>query len=276
MQVQYDNRLVTSFMLFLDHEVQRRGQAYTNYSGRFYKISGNRADAYTYAPPYKQLCNDTSISGANVMSGVYLNNNLIKVGQSGLKYINHYEGTVYFTGGLPNNSVLSGNYAIKEFNIRLTNKADWKLLFETKYVTNSKYNQILSGLPIDTETSPAIYIKVKDTKNIPFAFKSMDDNVMQIRTVVVADNEFEKVGVCNILKNLSYRPINIINRTPFDSLGNMTGVNYNYDNLSVDSSYLPWIMAVKVIDVPQRGDYKDINKNTAIVDFELSTVMRHT
>lgn len=260
----------------MDHEVQRRGQAYTNYSGLFYPVSGTRSDTFTYSAPYKQLCNDTSISGAQVMSGVYLNNNLISVGQSGLKYINHYEGALYFTGKLPNNTRISGNYAIKEFNVRLTDKPDWKLLFETKYVTNSKYNQTLSGLPFDVQTCPSIFIKVKDSQNVPFAFKSMDDNVMQIRTVVVADSEFEKVAACNILKNLSYRPINLINNTPFDSLGNMTGVNYNYDTLSVDSAYLPWIMGVKVIDVPQQGPYQDINKNMAIVDFELSTVMRHT
>jgi hypothetical protein len=98
MTPQFDNRLISSFLLLLDHEVQRRGTAFINVSGQLYQVPSNLANTNTYTSPYKGWCNDTSISGATIASGVFLNNNFITIGQSGLDSINHYEGAVYFTG----------------------------------------------------------------------------------------------------------------------------------------------------------------------------------
>jgi hypothetical protein len=275
MKVQFDNKLISSFLLFLDHEIQENGTAFYNASGLLYPINSTIQGLYAYATPYKQLCNDTAITGANIISGLYLNNNLVTIGQSGLYAINHYQGTAYFTGQLPASTVVSGNYAIKEFNVELTDQVEYKLLFETKFVTNSKFNQVLTGLPLDTKICPGVFVRFKIGENKPFAFGGLDDNNIKIRTVVVSENEFQKIGICNILKNLNLRVFPIINSTPFDHLGNYTGIKYNYDNLSVNSGYYPLIMDAKVVDVPLVGEYTNITRNTAIVDFTISTIMQH-
>src|ERR1700758_3177468 len=130
-------QIVSNFMLYIDHSIQQQGQAYTNYSGQLFPVKSNYGGLYAYATPFKQLCNDTSVAGAQVMSGVYINGHFAPVGTSGLIAINHYNGTVYFSSPLPATAFVSGQYAIKDFSIELADQPEWKLLYETKYVTNN-------------------------------------------------------------------------------------------------------------------------------------------
>lgn len=275
MKVTFDLNLLTSFLLCIDHELQYKGEAYTNYSGSFYPVQTKIAGKYAYAAPFRQLVNDTSISGANVLSGVYLNGNFVTIGQSGLSMINHDLGTVYFNSGLPVNTSVSGRYAIKDFSIQYTDQLEYKLLFETKYVTNSLFNQTLSGLASDVKTCPAIFLKPRITENKGFSFGGLDDNNFKIRAILIADKEFQRISACNILKNMNLRTFNVTASTPFDYLGNYTGLNYNYNNLNFMSGYEPLITEVKIIDVPLKGEFQDIGKSIAMVDFTVSTIMRH-
>lgn len=275
MRVSHDVKTISSFLLFLDHVVQSHGEAFVNYSGALYSIVSPYYGLYAYATPFKQLCNDSSIAGATIMTGVYINNVYVNVGTSGLKYINHTEGVVYFTGALPTNTSVSGRYAFKEFNTQITDQWDMKLLFETKYVSNTKYNQALSGLPADTKTAPAIFLRFKAGENKPFSFGGLDDNSLKIRAVIIADNEFQKIGICNIFKNLNLSGFGIVNSTPFDYRGNYTGNDYNYNNLSISSTYQPFVRECRSYEIPQLGQYSDVARSMAIVDFEIFTAMKH-
>lgn len=272
MQPQLDNKIISSFLLYVDNRVQQRGEAYYNTNGLFYQTQSNINGLYAYTSPYKQLCNDISITGANILSGVYLNNNYVSIGQSGLVAINHYDGAIYFNSGLPKNTIISGNFAIKDFSVYLSDQPDFKLLFETKYYTNPKYGNIpKSGLPLDVKTAPAIYITVKTQENKPLVFGGIDDNAIQLRAVVIAENAYQKIGVCNILKNLFMRPFRLVESTPFDYLGNMTGINYNYTQLSSSNTYKPLVLKSKVTEVNLDGEFLDMKKQFAFVDFDIST-----
>ena len=123
MKVNYQNSLTSSFLLYLDNTVLKRGEAYTNVSGSFYPVSGVYSNYFTYAAPYKQIVSDASISGVNQMTGVYLNGNFIVPGQSGLVAINHYDGQLIFSSN-KSGQALSGNYAIKDYNVYLTDKSE--------------------------------------------------------------------------------------------------------------------------------------------------------
>jgi hypothetical protein len=274
MRVMFDNKLLSSFLLFVDHEIQSSGLAYTNYSGLLYPVESKVSGLYAYATPFRQLCNDTSVAGANILSGVYLNGSFTSIGQNGLHSINHNLGTAYFTGQLSSSVVVSGRYAIKDFNIEITDQLEYKLLFDTKYVTNSKYNQVLSGLASDVKTSPAVFLRPKVLENLPFAFGGIDDNHIDIRAIVIADNQFQRIAVCNILKNLYFKQFQIVQSTPFDYLGNFTGLNYSYETLAFDSSYTPIIFKAKVVDVPLVGDFQNVPRSVAMVDFSIDTIMR--
>jgi hypothetical protein len=222
----FDNQLISSFLLMLDYKILSRGQAYTNFSSEFFPIVSYDNNLYAYACPFKSLCNDSSISGANIISGVYLNGNYIGIGQSGLQYINHYQGVVYFNNQLPSNTVISGNYAVKDFTLELSDQPEYKLLFETKYTTNGKFAQTAAGIPLDEKTSPIIFLRVKIDDDKPFALGGYEDKTKIIRAIVIADSEYQRTAVCNILKDLCYSPFNITTQLPFDFNGNYTGISY--------------------------------------------------
>ncbi len=273
---QFDNQILTSFALLLDNKIQSNGRAFTNFSGLLYQTPSSYQGLTAYSTPFRSLCNDTSVVGANIMTGVYFNGNFITVGQSGLVKINHDLGTAYFSGNVPSTTVISGRYAVKDFNIAITDELEYKL-FETKYVFNPKYNQTLSGLASDIKIAPIIYIRPKDLENKPFAFGRIDENTIDIRTIVIADNQFNKTAVCNILKNLNMTVLPLVSSTPFDYMGNYTGLNYNYSGTSSDTTYYPTIWSAKVIGIGRNNtaETENLSRNSAIVDFSIRTIMRH-
>lgn len=274
MNILFDTKLVASFLLFLDHEVQKHGSGFINHTGRFFPVTSDIQGRYAYACPFKPLCSDTSITGANVMSGVYVGNNFLTVGVSGLQSIDHANGAVYFTGTQP--ALVTGRFAIKEFGVHLTNLPETKLLYSTKYLSNARYNQVLSGLSLDTKLSPSLFVKVKETENLGFALGRVDDNNLKVRVIVVADNEFQRMGVCNILKNLNMRSFSLYSKPPFDFRNwTFTGQNYNFETLEAETGHQPWILKSKVLTMPVGDDLTVSDKNMAIVDIEISTLMTH-
>jgi hypothetical protein len=275
MLVQLDTKILSSFLLYIDHEIQSKGSAYTNETVYFYPERSSILNNYTYTSTIKPICNDTSIAGANILSGVYIGNSYISVGESGLRAINHYQGALYFTGINPGSGPISGAGAIKEFVVKITDKTDWKLLFETQYLSNGGHPiPATTGLGLDTEVSPIVFLRLKGQENKPFGFSKLDNQTMYVRAIIIADTEFQKMGAVSILKNLNYHSIPIIASTPFDSVGNMTGINYNFTQLPIDNSVTPIVLSVRSIDIPQEGHYKDIRRNMALVDFEISSVAK--
>lgn len=278
MNIQFDARLTSSFLMFLENWVLKQGQAYTNHSSLFYPISGNQNGLYTYSAPFRSFVSDIDVTGANVMTGVYLGGNFITIGQSGLQKINYPKGLVQFTGQIPSNVPISGNYAVSEFNIELTDQSEYKLLFETKYVTNSKFQQNLTGLDAQTKTTPAIFVKVQNSENKPFAFSRIDNNQFLVRLVAICESEFQKISLCNVLKNLNMKEFKVISgNMPLDYMGSYTGsgISYNYANLPIASGYFPLVWGSKIINIPLRGEYANISRNTAMCDLTVETIMRH-
>jgi hypothetical protein len=130
---QFDNILMTSMLLWIDNRVLTRGESYTNYQSVFYPLPNLIYGYYTYGAPLKQMVIDSSITGANIISGVYINGVFTVPGQNNLSGINATEGQLYFSQPISNpTKALSGNYAVKDFNIYLTSKTEENLLFETK------------------------------------------------------------------------------------------------------------------------------------------------
>lgn len=272
---QLDNLLVSSFSLFIDHEIQRQGSAFANISSLFYPESGDTSGVYTYSAPYLQLCNDTSISGVNVISGIYLNNTFVTVGQSGLIAINHYDGDVKFSSPLPANTRISGNFSVKDFNVYVSDQPDYNTILSSKYSSNPKYGQTPTGIQLGDKVMPAVFLVPKEQEAKALAFAGIDDNSIRIRAMVVCENAYQRVAVCNVLKNFRLRQFPLVAYTPFDYLGNMTGLNYSYTGLPYYGLYSPFIQKAKVTEIPNVGSFTDATKQFAMVDFDISVWASH-
>lgn len=277
MKVQFENKVMSSLLLFVDNAILTKGEAFTNHAGLFYPVENLYNNYYTYAAPFKQLVSDDSIAGATVMKTVYIDGAQTSIGNNGMHGINHFQGQVHFTSN-KNSSVISGNYSVKDFNIYLTNDSEQKLLFETRHQLNPKYPQQLSGLAPDAQPFPAIFVKNMGGKNTPFALGGTDDTLTKARLVVLADSNYKCDAVCSILKDLHYRRIPIHTDLPFDAMGSYTGQNYNYLNLPQDSELgAPLIQDVRVSKMSMVGDFNRLNPDvfSAFVDFDISTIRAH-
>ncbi len=207
------------------------------------------------------------------MSGVYVNNIYTPVGSGGLVSINHYDGSVNFNRSI--SSKISGNFGVKDFAVYVSDEPDFTVVLNSKYHSNPKYAQSATGIPLSTMSMPAVILVPKDQDTRPLAFAGIDDNHITVRAVIPCESAFQRVAVCNILKNLRLRPLPIFNSPPFDFLGNMTGINYNFSNLTFFSGSFPYITSAKATQITNQGAFIDPVKQLAMVDFEISAWGSH-
>lgn len=279
---QFDNILMTSMLLWLDNKIVTNGEAYTNFQSVFYPLPNMIYGYYTYGAPLKQMVIDSSISGANIISGVYVSGIFTIPGQNNLSGINAAEGQLYFSQPISNpTTALSGNYAIKDYNIYLTSKTEENLLFETQYQINPKTYQNPTGLPIGSETYPVIYLKYQGGKNKPLAFGGFDQTVSNVRAVILSDSVFSLDAVTSIMRDTSRELIPLIypNEMPFNSLGSISvsGNNFNYINYTANKANTDDYLYINEVNVTKTDTRvlnatNSLNRNvySAFVDFEVS------
>ena len=291
MKAQFDNQVVSSFMLWFDHTLLKEGEAYTNTTGLFYDMEDEINGYFTYALPYKQIVSDKSITGAKIPcaegpTGISINGNPILTGTSGWAAINYFEGQVYFTGnGLgawPVTGDISGSFAVKDFNIYLTNEPEEKLLLETKHNLRPKVTEDRTGIAIDAITYPAIFLRYNGAHNEPFAFGGLDSTIIDIRAIVLGDNQFHTDAVCSIFRDKARTfmclfgenemPYNTLggfkNSQQFDYTGSIKGKVSASSGVYIDNV---WVSRFNR-NIP--SDMKNMNSEVypAFIDFELSKV----
>ena len=262
---------MSNFLLYVDHMVCKKGEAFTNHGGNFYETDTTWQGYNNYSAPFKQLVSDTSIPDAQIMSGVYIDGAYSDIGENGLHSINHMQGMVHSTSA---GSTVSGNYSIKDFNVYLTNQSEEEILFETKFDLKPKVTQTLTGLHPATQTVPAIFIKSNGSRNEPFAYGGADKTITEARAIVLSDSSIKLDAVCSILRDMKFTTFPFIETAlPFNAFGAYTGTLYNYTGLA--NPYKEsgvWIdSAMASQNIGKRKGFKDLNSEiySAFVDFDL-------
>ncbi len=278
---QDSNKVLSSFMLWLDHRIVSKGRAFTNYSGTFYPQDSQYSNVYSYGAPFSQFVYDSSISGANIGTGVYIGNTFVTTGQSGFLGYHYDKGIANFNTSV-NNSTISGYFAIKDFSVLLNADEEETILFKTKYSLRPKYPQTITGLCKDCETYPLIYVLGNMAgQNDPFAFGGTDQANYEIRCVILADSLFNLNAVQGILRNSTRLPVALLepSEMPFNVLGGLKSGLFNYTgiaNIKINNQQFAFIDKVVVPAIGQRlnTDVKLLNPDVFFnfVDFELSVV----
>lgn len=229
MKAQNTNQVVSSALLFLDHNICSRGEAFYNVGGLFYGIQGLYQGLNSYGAQFSNFIVDSSITGANLMTGIYINNNFVTTGQSGLFNIDYQNGNLYFSTGIDTkNNQISGNFSIREIDIRLTTDAEETLFFEKKHYLKPKINQAITGLNTNEHTYPIIYIKENGGRNTPFQFGGTDISNYNIKCIILADSMFQLDGIKSIIRDTRYSIIPLIDESEFP-LNPYGGLNFNYN-----------------------------------------------
>lgn len=275
MKPQFDNLLMSSLLLWFDHTLVKKGEAFENHNSLFYKITNIYNGYYTYGAPFRNLVRDESIPNADIISGVYYNGTFITTGQNNLVAINADQGQLYFNAD-PGSAIISGAYAVKDYGVYLTNENEEKILFETKFNLNPRTIENPTGLPINAQTYPAIYLKNNGGNNEPLAFGGLDTTNINARAIVISDSIYSMDAVTSIFKDTvrTYIPILQSEQMPFNSLNGLK-TNYNYELLTAGmaggtgSAFIKNVYISK--NVINRSQYQDLNPDaiSSFIDFEL-------
>ena len=279
---QFDNQVMSSFFLWFDHTLLRKGRAFTNYGSKFYPVNNLYQGYYTYGSPFRQFVADSSISGATVISGGYLDGSFKNRTESNFTGINYNQGQAYFVSSVDTASVtMSGDYAVKDFNIFLTNQTEEKLLFETQFTLKNKIGLTATGLPSDSLTYPAVFIKNMGGQNNPFEFGGTQETNMNIRSIIVADNQFHLDALCSLFRDEKEKYISLLSESemPFNNLGDFNNYSdYNYTGIvdvksTNDACFIENISVSKVGGASFAG-VNNVNPivYSALLDFDIQKI----
>jgi hypothetical protein len=282
MKAQFDNKVMSSLYLWFDHTLLKEGEAFTNYGSKFYPVNNLYQGYYTYGTPFRQFVADSSIDGATILSGIYLDNVFKERTESNFTGVNYGQAQAYFTDEVDSSVTISGDYAIKDFNIFLTNETEERLLFETQFTLSNKISNSPTGLPPDSLTYPAVFIKNMGGFNEPFEFGGTDETIINSRAIVIADSQFGLDAVCSIFRDTSKEYIGILeeNEMPFNNLGDFVNyADYNYtgitnSKLGTDNSIFVDSVNISKIGGASFAGLNNVNPNiySALIDFELKKI----
>lgn len=284
-----DHYLNSSVLLWVSNLIEGKGQAFCSGSGNFYDTQEVYGGRFSYALPYQPILADSSVGGASVMTGIYLDNTFITTGSSGFVGINYARGAVYFNSGItysnrPAHTRLSGNFCISEFSYKLTNEPEENLLFETKYSLKPKVNQTVSGIGPSDTTFPVIYVKPVASFNREFAMGGTEDVTSTYRLVVLAESQFQVDGVTCLVRDKTRSIIPLltgINEMPFDAYGGFSGPVYNYNTTftgkfsTVNSAFLTDVRVTRLWG-QGAAELRKLNPKVFIglIDMDLSVYRR--
>ena len=230
MKEQFQHKLTTSFALWFDNFLLTKGEAYTNTTGKFFYYDDPRLDSTykAYGSPYKQWVTDSSIAGATIPSGVYFGSNFS--GRANGIVLDFDNGRALVSGS-QTDADITGEFAVKDFSIYLTNDTEDDLIIENKYVVNSRlpsadWNYIE---PYD-DVVPAAFLSIAQGENKPFAFGGMVDTEIQAKAVILADNPYQLDGALSIFMDSLNEAITPIPMSgyPITELGDLKGDSYSY------------------------------------------------
>ena len=234
---QFQHKLTSSFFLWFDNFLLKKGEAYSNKTGELFNYADPRLDSryVAYGSPYKQWVTDSSIAGAVIPTGVSVVGAGISGRDNGVVF-DFENGRALFSGDNASMTV-TGEFAVKDFSVYLTNDTEDDLIVENKYVVNSRLpSGPLTYIEPYDDVVPAIFLSVSQAENSPFALGGMQETKVQAKAVVLAEDTYQLDGVMSIFMDSVDEVIAAIPMSgyPITEFGDLKGGNFNYTGLAED------------------------------------------
>lgn len=298
MKPQFQHKLMTSFFLFYDNYLQKKGEAFKNKTGIFYQMTDDRlsSDYSVYSSQYKQFIFDSGLHSGVVnsqgtegpividrISGERENGESFEItrGTSGLT-IDYDNGRVFFTGddsgNVPGDSLsLSGQFGVKDFNLYMTNETEEDLVIE-KFKTNDRFGSVsTTGVEPYDQVLPAIFITSESIQNEPFAFGGLDITKTNVKAVVMTTDLYCLDCVLSLSADAQKRSFASIDfedfpTTEFGDIKSSTyPTGYSYNQVESDAS--DSLFHIETVGVSKLSDRvrKKVNPGIFVgfIDFEI-------
>lgn len=280
MKAQFNNYLLGSAILWLDNVLTNEGEAKYNVSTKFYPVNKAYAGVYCYASPYKQLGYDNTISGANVLTGIYLNNTFIGTGTSGFLGINMEEGLAMFSSQVPNGVVVSGSgYTVKEINVKSISEPQERILYTNAYYNKNRPLSV-SGNLTNEQPLPAIYVRLDNAVNEEYSFGGEESSNRNIVLTLLATSEYDLDAMVSLIvdKTRSYIPIFTVDEMPLDNYKRLKNPNFSYSGVActkINAAQAAFINEIQVYSFNSQvmSELRQINESLYPAIIELTTQM---
>lgn len=241
MNFTFDNKIAGSVILWLDNRVSSLGQGYINQSTQLFSQNDSSKNVNYWASPYKSWIYDSSVTGAIVPSGFYDTSGNFLTRQSGLN-IDFINGRVYSTGNL--DTVLSGNYSQKEYNVYYSDIDTVNFYLERLYGENPNIQLPQTGTLPYVFDAPCIIVTNSYAKNSPFAFGGQRCNNRLLRLYVLSNKDYNQDALTTIILDSFSFNIPLIDDTidiPINSMGDLKTGYYNYNDIISKYGHPPGI-----------------------------------
>lgn len=274
MKEQFQHTLMNSLFLWFDNYLLKYGEAFTNATG----VCTNYNDPHLnpiyqpYGSQFKQWVSDSSIGGASIPSGVYINGNFS--GRNDGVVVDFENGRVLLD---TNNTSLNvtGSFAYKDFNIYFTNENEEDLIIENKFKVNSRIpSPNIDYIDPYDQVVPAIFLSTNTMTNKGFAFGGMEETTVFANAIILAENMFQLDGVLSIFadsKNEVITPIPM-SGFPITEYGDVKNGLYSYESLKSEFSdlngyYIYRVTTSKLTDTARKKLQHDLY--IGFIDFEI-------
>jgi hypothetical protein len=273
MKETYSHKVTESFYLWFDHHLLDQGKAFRNVGSQLYPSTDPRVPntLAAYSSPFKQWVYDSSVIGAQIPSGVYVNGVFTPRGGDVSLDFDNGRAFVNASGA----DFVSGNYAVKEFNTYVVANEDARVVYDGTFQVSSPFNMIPeTGVNTFGFTAPACFIMNTTTDNKPFALGGEQSTENKMRVIVVSDDIYQLDGCISLFRDLANSIIPLVNVAddPFNEYGDLKSGQFNYSDLSTArqgrSLFIDKVSATKITTAQQNKSNPVLRYG--IIDFYLS------
>lgn len=277
MKPAFTHTSLNSFILWWDHFLLRKGEAYKTITSKLYNYTDERigSSKVVYGSPYKQWVYDSSISGATIPTGFLINGTMTPTGTSGM-FIDFENGRIIFNSGVSTSLNITGTYTAKEINSYPNEQPEERLIIEGKYIPNSKYTVTSNYIAPHAPAAPAAFISIENFDNSPFSFGGEDKTTINAKAVVFCDSMYQLDGVLGLFADSFNEVFSEIPMTahPLGEFYKLkTGLyptGFNYIDTKTTYSNNQFCITDVTISKVRDDSVKELNPdlNIGIIDFE--------
>lgn len=246
MNRQFLHILSDSFRSWVEYKLEQGGRGFRNVSGALYPTKCEYPGKYSYSNPYGSWVYDSSVSGANQVTGAYINGNFTNKGGS-LSQIDYLNGRLLFNSPQSN---VTATYAVKDFNVYTTSRSDYELIFDDKLQFRPKFtNGTPTGIPPNLTYGPLIYIKRNSVTNEPFALGGQDNTIANYRAIILSNNEYDIDSVGSIFLDSAREHFMLLDTPPLNRYNDLySGITYNYVQKVLDNYNTSNLVCISDVD----------------------------
>jgi hypothetical protein len=269
-----DHDIISSFKEFLGYSLLKDLEAFRNVNVPLYATTPARrfAGKDVYGSPFAQWGYDSSIAGADVPSGVWINNTFTSRSNN---LMLDFENGRTLVSGIANTANITGSFAVKDFNIYFTNEGEEDLLVDKKYNSNPRiFSSAQNYVQPYDQVVPAIFLSSESINNQPFAFGGEDTTKISMKAVVMAENAYQLDGALSIFADSQNEVITNIPFTghPLNEYGDLKNGSYSYEALKTQNQnnslfFIEEVVTSKLTDKARKSLANDLY--VGFIDFEI-------